>query len=122
VGDSCLFQLRDERVMCAFPIEQSSSFGIVPDLVTTGSRGREMMAHAARRTHGHWRCGDTFFLATDALSCWFLRSWESGDEPWKILRDLDTDAQPLFEEWIANLRKEGAARNDDVTLTRIDIL
>ena len=122
VGDSCLFQLRDERVLRAFPIEDSGDFGIVPDLVTTRSNGQEMIAHSARKVWGPWQSGDTFFLATDALSCWFLSSRERGDEPWKILRDLNTEAQPPFEEWMAGLREEGVVRNDDVTLTRIDIL
>jgi hypothetical protein len=122
IGDTCLFQLRDERVLRAFPIEDSGDFGIVPDLVTTRSNGQEMIAHSARKAWGPWQSGDTFFLATDALSCWFLSSYERGDEPWKILRDLNTEAQPPFEEWMASLRKEGVVRNDDVTLTRIDVL
>jgi len=59
---------------------------------------------------------------TDALACWFMREAEEGRTPWRVLRDLDTsDEIKPFREWVETLRKEGAMRNDDVTLLRIDI-
>lgn len=121
VGDSCLFHLRGDRLLRAFPIRRSADFGIMPDLVATRAGGELQFDRAARRTQGLWQSGDTLFLATDALSAWFLGSAESGGAPWRALRGLGTESQPPFEEWLAGLRGDGAVRNDDVTLTRVEL-
>jgi len=59
---------------------------------------------------------------TDALSCWFFREREQGNEPWNLLRDLDTAGHVSFEKLVADLRSEGRMKNDDVTLLRVDVL
>jgi hypothetical protein len=60
-------------------------------------------------------------LATDALSAWFLAETEAGAMPWRTLADIDTEAIESFPKWIDGLRSDGVMRNDDVTLTRVDI-
>jgi hypothetical protein len=71
---------------------------------------------------GAWQPGDAFYLMTDALACWFMRETEEGRTPWRVLRDLNTsDEVKPFREWVETLRAEGAMRNDDVTLLRVDI-
>ncbi len=77
-----------------------------------------MLAHVDEE-QGDWRTGDTFFLATDAMGAWFLRSYEQGTPPWRV---LDRFATPdTFAAWVDALRQERALRNDDVTLMRVDV-
>jgi hypothetical protein len=71
---------------------------------------------------GSWGCEDLFFLMTDALACWFLKEREQGNKPWHILRDLDTQGQASFKQFVSDLRTQQQMKNDDVTLVRIDIL
>jgi hypothetical protein len=112
-GDSCLFQLRGSRLLSAFPLKRSSDFTSRPALLSSnGGEG------AAMRCSGRWKERDTFFLMTDALGCWFLRSAEGNGRPWETLLDLHGDAQ-AFAQLVDELRATGQLRNDDVTLLRI---
>jgi hypothetical protein len=66
VGDSCLFQVRQDRLLRAFPVRRSGDFGNRPPLL--GSRcpaGRQAQAQVR---FGKWERGDRFFLMTDALA------------------------------------------------------
>ncbi len=71
---------------------------------------------------GSWGCDDVFFLMTDALACWFFKERERGNQPWTLLRDLDTCGPISFEKFVTDVRAEGRMKNDDVTLVRIDVL
>jgi hypothetical protein len=119
VGDSCLFQVRRDRLRVAFPLEQVESFGCVPDLVS--SRGRDVGAARTRLLQGRWRPGDVFYLATDALAAWFLRVVDDGGRPWEELDALAPGDGPAFAGWVGRLRMTRAMKNDDVTLVRVEV-
>ncbi len=57
---------------------------------------------------------------TDAVAAWFLRSYERGDRPWAVLREL-TDAE-CFTRWLEEMRQSDEMRNDDVTIVWADCL
>ena len=121
-GDTCLVQIRGNEIQNAFPYKDSASFNNHPDLLGStnifNGTGEGLISHQT----GTWGCDDVFFLMTDALACWFFKSVEQGQEPWNILRDLDTEAQGSFEDFVAGLRSANVMKNDDVTLVRVDIL
>jgi hypothetical protein len=122
VGDSCIFQIRDEQLNASFPITEPGAFGHSPPLVPSKPVDPRNVLDQITRHRGDWRSGDSFYLATDALAAWFLRSMHLGERPWEALRDLGTEAgPPSFQDWISELRSAGAMQNDDVTLIRIDI-
>jgi hypothetical protein len=121
LGDSCLFQIRDDSLITSFPIGSAESFDSSPPLVPSRPDDLEVVVGHAQRTTGEWSCGDSFYLATDALSSWFLAAYEAGERPWRSISDFDTEAIEPFPEWVAARRHERSMRNDDVTLTRIDI-
>jgi hypothetical protein len=121
VGDTCLFHVRDEAVRSTFPVSEAGGFDNAPDLVASTPSLHSEVHRLARRAAGEWMHGDSFFLATDALAAWFLGALERNEAPWRVLRDLDTDAQPPFPVWVEELRRSGLMRNDDVTLVRIEI-
>ncbi len=122
VGDSCIFQVRDERLVASFPMSEPGAFGFSPPLVPSKPADPKAVIRRMVRHRGDWQSGDSFYAATDALAAWFLRSVHAGERPWEILRDLGTDAgPPSFAEWVVERRAAGAMHNDDVTLVRIDI-
>jgi hypothetical protein len=122
VGDSCIFQVRDESLYTSFPVEDAAAFSYQPPLLA--SRGAEdaVLRRHIRLKAQDWERGDSFYIVTDALAAWFLRTLEAGDRPWEPLRDMDTqDAELTFEEWVEQQRNFGEMHDDDTTLVRIDI-
>ncbi|HVF73907.1 MAG TPA: protein phosphatase 2C domain-containing protein [Acidimicrobiales bacterium] len=111
LGDSCLFQVRGGDLLSAFPLKSSSEFDNTPTLVPSRTD-----APAAEVERGDWRTGDTFFLATDAVAAWFLRSHEGGGAPWDELAGLGA---VQFPDWAAARRADRTLRNDDATVVRI---
>jgi len=123
VGDTCLFQVRGEELMDAFPLERSADFGNAPFLLCSNRARNAKALHNARTAEGEWQVDDTFYLMTDALACWFLGDYEAEHAPWSMLRAFSTtDELGSFEGWISRLREQGHLRNDDVTFMRIDIV
>jgi hypothetical protein len=119
VGDTCLFQLREDRLIEAFPLRRSEDFNNRPWLV--GSRAAPAVgenAHAEGR--GAWQTGDRFLLMTDALAHWFLRRHEAGDRPWQELARLPAAGYD-FGAWVEDRRRGDGLRNDDVTLVLIGL-
>jgi len=133
VGDSCLFQIRADQVIAAFPLTRSDEFDNLPGLI-----GSRMAAVAPwKKRQGRWRAGDRFLLMTDALGQWFLRQRERVHKPeapakgsslagasglyggCDCIMNVMTADQAAFAAWISDLRGRGELRNDDVTL--IDI-
>jgi hypothetical protein len=120
LGDTCLFQVRDDELLSAFPIKSSTEFDSAPKLVPSRPEDVDRVLAAVDEEHGDWRTGDTFFLTTDAIGAWFLRSHEQGTPPWRV---LDRFATPdTFAVWVDARRKEQSLRNDDATVMRVDVL
>lgn len=117
VGDCCLFQMRDGRLLRSFPMRRSSEFGNRPSLL--GSRSRTSMQPRTRRVHwqGDFRASDVVLLMTDALAERFLKEVENGRLPWNDLQAIQSHEQ--FADFIDNLRQAKELRNDDVTLMLI---
>lgn len=120
VGDSCLFQVRGDRLLRSFPLEEAASFGSRPFLVSTQSGQNARMADAARSEVGEVRPGDVLLLMTDALAHWFLSEHERGGTPWLSLPSRTVEDLPrAFAHFVDGLRADKAIRNDDVTLLRL---
>jgi hypothetical protein len=117
VGDSCLFQVRDDRIYRAFPVKRSADFDSRPALL--GSRPSPPHSPRCRRfrARGGWRPDDIFLLMTDALAQWFLKEIESGSDPWARLKAVDSPE--AFAALAVESRAAGRMRNDDSTLVRI---
>jgi hypothetical protein len=124
IGDSCLFQVRGEELRRAVPMRSSADFSNQPALLSSGGTDAAVLGRHLRIETGDLAPGDTCFLATDALSAWFLRMAETGeakDEPWRPLRELDDGRQDEFGQLIGKLRDDGAIRDDDTTLVRVGL-
>ncbi|MEU4805815.1 protein phosphatase 2C domain-containing protein [Actinosynnema sp. NPDC023587] len=122
LGDSCLFHIRDDRLLRAFPVESSAAFDNSPGLVNAFERDLALLARHVRTASGEAEQGDQVFLCTDALAAWFLHETERGQRPWQVLGEFtphgDLDG---FSAWLERVRAEGAMRNDDVTVVHVDL-
>jgi hypothetical protein len=120
VGDCCLFHVRGDRLLRAFPLRRADDFTNTPWLVGTPTPAGALVRKGAFRTcRGRCRPGDRLWLATDALSQWFLREVEAGQRPWEALGELLEAPDDAFAAWVGERRSDGALHNDDVTLLAV---
>lgn len=111
VGDACLFQIRMDSLLAAFPLQRPDQFSDTPALLSS-HLARNGRVEAATLS-GTWQAGDVFILATDALAAWFVTEARDGNQPWRRLAELPS--QPAFRSWLAETRSAGQIRNDDAT-------
>jgi hypothetical protein len=124
VGDCCLFQVRADRLVRAFPMGRSADFGNRPALLGSRPVARQGdPLSGARQRLGRWQAGDRFFLMTDAVGQWFLRGQEGRRRPWRVLlhKLAEQDATAALSAYVGKLRKRGDLKNDDTTLLVIDL-
>ena len=122
LGDTCLFHVRGDELVSSFPMKASADFGSSPKLVPSRTDSVDNVVSHMEEREGEWRSGDLFFMATDALSAWFLTEAESGAAPWQVLQGFSERGQAAFGQWVGGLRAERRLRNDDVTMVRIEVL
>lgn len=114
VGDSCLFQIRKEALVMAFPLTHSDQFQNTPILLGSNPDTNRSVWNAVQVAEGDCQNGDLFFALTDALAKWFLAEIEAGRKPWTELLALDGSA--AFETFVQGLRSTKSIRNDDTTM------
>ena len=119
LGDTMLFQVRGGRVVQRFPALSAQDFGINPEGVFTAPAARDRMRAALVRTEGTLAVGDRLFLATDALAEWIVRA--DAAEPARLWPLLDRVDPAVFRRLVADRRRAGAMKNDDVTLLRVRV-
>ena len=120
VGDSCLFQMRNDNLTTAFPIKQPEDFGNRPVLLSTNDRSNRVVLDRLRLTAGIYELNDLFLLTTDALAHWFLEQCRQELKPWSELSAIREQVD--FEKFITGLRQRGQIGNDDTTLISITVL
>jgi hypothetical protein len=119
VGDSCLFQIRGDACLLAFPLETADAFSSRPSLLSSIGNSSSDDCPIFTKA-GSWRIGDVFYLMTDALACWFLKRQELRADGLVLLSNLR--GQEDFARFVKQQRLYGLGdrssllRNDDVTL------
>ncbi len=115
VGDSCLFQISDNRLIDWLPVKRAADFSGTSLLLST--RRAENPDDLRRFVYeGEWHKGDELLLLTDAIAGWFLRQFEAGNTPWMTLAEHDKRSLPGF---VTRLMTAGKMRIDDVTLVSV---
>lgn len=117
VGDSCLFVVNNERLLNSFPLSKSSDLNSTPDLVGTLPRYNSSLTKSVKVAKGNAQSGTHFYLVTDALAGWILKTIESGKIPWDTLNSI-TKAEE-FSAWLEELRISRKIRNDDTTMIHL---
>jgi hypothetical protein len=123
VGDSCLFLIRANQVVVKGPLTHSDQFGFSPYLIGSPRSQHESIRANLVHLEGELDPGDELVLATDALSCWFMRKLEQGYKPSELLLFLEHENADLaFTNFVNNARSSQQMRNDDVTFMSIAVL
>ena len=123
IGDSCLFQVRDGKLLRSFPLRESSSFDSRPFLISSNPIKNENILARVRKIFGTWVRNDIIFLMTDALALWFIKQHEAGNRPWEILSLFGPKTpKSAFYDFVRDLRSSALIRNDDTTLMKLALL
>jgi len=123
IGDSCLFQIRDNKVITSFPIKKSSEFTNTPQLLSSNMKNNSALSSLVIPLHGSWKKGDLFFICTDAFAAWFLSEKENNRFPWVEFYDNINypDSNEKFKSWVMAKRESGVMKNDDTTVIFIKL-
>jgi hypothetical protein len=123
VGDSCVFHLRQDKLIEAWPLSDSVEFNNSPYLISSEAACNGELAKHIKTCSGRWELEDHFYFATDALACWILKQHEKNGSPWKEIMSFDAIAAPEdFDAFVESLRDAGEIRNDDTTLVRVTFI
>ena len=114
VGDSCLFQIRNDQLVRAFPVDNPEEINHHPALITTNPVHNKQVCNNMKTLRGDCEPGDVFFLMTDALAKWFLERHVAQERPWQLLQRLDDET--LFKQFVIEQRDGSRLENDDTTL------
>ena len=114
VGDSCLFQVRADRLLHSFPLTRPAEFTHSPMLITTNPQQNRLVCEQLQVAAGDCQPGDLFLLMTDALAKWFLSRHLVGEQPWQRLAALADGV--AFKQLVVEERECGRLENDDTTL------
>lgn len=118
IGDSCLFHLRGECLLTAFPMENSAAFAEDPVVIGSVNRKQDHLLEF-QECRDAVRPGDLLVLATDAVAAWVMSEYELGRTP-----QLDAWWGMSQEAWrgmILELRDENQLRYDDSTVVLLKI-
>lgn len=107
VGDACVFVIRDNLLVFAFPYTRAEDFSTHPVLFPTQGPLPEL-----RHAELALQAGDTILAATDALAAWLLQEQEH--QPWRSLLALQNASD--FPRFITALRAARRLALDDTTL------
>lgn len=120
LGDSCIFQVRDEHICFMLPPYEAEQFGNHPRLISTDVAKNVGLASAYESASGRYEPGDRFVLATDAASEAFLRAAERNEGVHDWLRAL-SGSKETAREFIGSLRESRDIRDDDVAVVMVEV-
>ena len=112
VGDTNIFQIRQNKIPNLFPKKKLDEFSVRTFAITSFLDKNNIDFH-----YEEWsiKSGDILILATDAFSHWFLDSYLKGQKPWKKM----SKHMGNMNEFIEKLRHTKKIENDDVTFIMI---
>lgn len=123
VGDSCLFQIRDNVLLTSWPLSRADEFTNRPTLLSSNSLQLGDVANHIKNTSGEWKAGDTFYLMTDALARWFLQAIGPTRDLTGVTRVFQSITRPgELSDAVRNLRAAHLLHNDDITLLQIIVI
>ena len=119
IGDCCLFQVREDRLELAFPMEDAAQFNNNPQLICSVAENDRLQAQFLQRYRGDCQPGDTYILATDAVAQWFLAQAAEGEKPWDTLAGIGKEE---WEGFLTSQREQRLMRNDDATVVTLRVI
>jgi hypothetical protein len=119
LGDSCIFQIRGERICFVLPPYAADQFGNHPRLISTDAAKNVGLASAYKSESGCYELGDRFVLATDAASEAFLRADQRSNDLRDWLGAL-AESKDAGRRFVESLRDSHDIQDDDVAIVMIE--
>jgi len=115
--------VRNNELICSFPITSFEDFGNTPSLFATNSKFQTDFEKSVKYLNGQAKSGDLLILASDALAMWLIKRLNEVERPWQSLLTLLNyeDFQTDFSNWTFNKIKENEMKNDDISVVLINI-
>lgn len=123
IGDCTLFQVRNNELICSFPITSFEDFGNTPSLFATNSKYQTDFEKSVKYLNGQVESEDLLILTSDALAMWLFKRLNEGEKPWQSLLTLLNyeDYHTDFANWTFNKIKDNEIKNDDISVVLINI-
>lgn len=125
IGDSCIFQIRGDKIIAFFPLGSVADFHNRPVLISSNAANNIHLKGFVKKWSGAAQAGDSFLLMTDALACWILTRYEEDISVIKKIHGLacEHDFIHLVQAERKLIYRDGSfyLRNDDVTLIRVNL-
>jgi hypothetical protein len=125
IGDSCIFQIRGDKIITSFPLGSVDDFHNRPVLISSNAANNIHLEAFVKKWNGTAQVGDSFILMTDALACWILTRYEEDISVIKKIHGLacEHDFINLVHAERKIILRDGSfyLRNDDVTLIRVNL-
>jgi hypothetical protein len=119
IGDTCLFHVRDDKVIRAFPLTESRAFSNDPQVIGSIDRQQDQLLKF-EKLESYCQPGDLLVLCTDAVAAWGLAQMENGSPPkW---RSYWNRSEEQWREEVVALREKQEMRADDATLLLLRVL
>ena len=122
LGDACLIIWRQNTIIKSFPLEDPEDFGFRPVLLPSNRNGQKTTLEKVEIRSAPVEPGDSFFLLTDAIAAWFLRTARSApEEITRLEQMLHCGAHDGLAGLVDEARSNGSLRNDDVGIIRVQV-
>jgi len=138
VGDCCLIHFRRDVVgnpsvrirphytfLDSSPMKSAAQFNSRPVLLSSNPSFNDVVASNTVIKSGEWKSGDSFYLMSDALACWFFKHFELDiQRPFAILHKITSrDEFASFTNSQRTETYEGIPwlKNDDMTLIKCTV-
>lgn len=119
IGDTCLFHVREDKVLRSFPLEKSEEFQKDPAVINSFDKQRDHLLQF-ETWESFCQQGDMLVLCTDAVASWAMAQMEAGTPPrW---RSYWGKSQEDWQAEVMQLRAEQQMRYDDATLLLLRIV
>lgn len=118
LGDTCLFHVRGERLLRAFPLTKSEQFDNDPLVIGSVDKKKDHMLEFST-VNDYCQSGDFLAICTDAVAARLLHAIEQGEVPdWG---GYWTFSENDWRQEVAELRQRQAIRHDDSTMVLLKV-
>jgi hypothetical protein len=122
IGDACLIICRQDAIIKSFPLNEPEKFGSRPVLLPSNRNAQQKILENVEVQSAPVQPGDSFFLLTDAIAAWFLRTARSAPQEIAAFEQLLHGGKRLeLHEFIEQARSNGSLRNDDVGIVGVQV-
>ncbi len=123
IGDSCLIQVRNSKIIFTFPLGKAEQFSDTPFLLSSNEQNNQKIEEYWQTSDGLWKRHDVFLLLTDALAHWLFKQHEQSIDALSVL--LALTEQESFSNFVDKARNQTDPakhmKNDDVTMLRAKV-